>query len=243
MRAIPRQPLPEATRDYLDAPKRRVDLRKPRREQAEEADRLWENFGSRRLVHRDNVEATLRDMNGGSGRCMYCEDDRARQIDHFTPVQLRPELVLTWENLNWSCGPCNNRKRERFSVHLLNPTAPGFDPDRHFTFNKHNGRWCPCSASGVVSADIYGLDDPDLCNARRAAFITFQVLIRAYRDERDAGSAHARLYANAMKETKVLRSVFTLILRLHRSGNPGGMLEPATVDALNRYGEDISSWL
>ena len=62
------------------------------------------------------VRDLLRSMCRGPNRCMYCEDSSADQIDHFRPKDFYPDRVFDWGNDIWSCGRCNRRKSNRFSI-------------------------------------------------------------------------------------------------------------------------------
>lgn len=44
-------------------------------------------------------------------------------VDHFLPKAIYPELVYEWTNYIWSCKPCNQLKKEFYSLNypLLNP--------------------------------------------------------------------------------------------------------------------------
>ena len=62
------------------------------------------------------VRNVLRSMCRGPNRCMYCVDSSADQIDHFRPKDFYPDRVFDWGNYIWSCGRCNRRKSNRFSI-------------------------------------------------------------------------------------------------------------------------------
>ncbi|HLK56616.1 MAG TPA: hypothetical protein VKU00_08630 [Chthonomonadaceae bacterium] len=62
------------------------------------------------------IRDTLQKMCPGTGRCVYCEDNMADEIDHFQPKDIYPELVFAWENFLYACGPCNGPKSNRYAV-------------------------------------------------------------------------------------------------------------------------------
>ena len=68
------------------------------------------------------VRATLVLMCAGARRCNYCEDSVADEVEHVWPKDLYPELVFTWSNYVYACGPCNGRKNNKFAVFV---TATG----------------------------------------------------------------------------------------------------------------------
>jgi uncharacterized protein (TIGR02646 family) len=62
------------------------------------------------------VRTKLTEMCSGIGRCMYCEDAPADEVEHHRPKDLYPELVFVWRNYLYACGPCNGPKNNRFAV-------------------------------------------------------------------------------------------------------------------------------
>src|SRR5271156_7017235 len=62
------------------------------------------------------VRAALATMCSGARRCCYCEDSCADEIEHIKPKHLYPELVFTWHNYVYACGPCNGPKNNRFRI-------------------------------------------------------------------------------------------------------------------------------
>jgi hypothetical protein len=71
-------------------------------------------------------------------KCMYCETrvshSQYGDIDHQIPVSLRPDLVVDWLNLGYSCEKCNNNKGDYWDEHfpLVNPYIE--DPSQFLTF-------------------------------------------------------------------------------------------------------------
>jgi len=94
---------------------------------------LWNR--ARRSKAMQVVEETLRRMGGRRQRCMFCEDSRGTDIDHFWPKVPYPERTFVWENLLWVCAGCNRKKGPRFVLDdqgtplLIDPTAE--DPWNH----------------------------------------------------------------------------------------------------------------
>jgi uncharacterized protein (TIGR02646 family) len=64
----------------------------------------------------DQVKKTLATMCSGSGRCAYCEDSAASEVEHVRPKSLYPEATFSWPNYVFACGPCNRPKSNRFAV-------------------------------------------------------------------------------------------------------------------------------
>jgi 5-methylcytosine-specific restriction endonuclease McrA len=71
------------------------------------------------------VRTKLTEMCSGIGRCMYCEDAPADEVEHHRPKDLYPELVFVWRNYLYACGPCNGPKNNRFARHRPDDPAVG----------------------------------------------------------------------------------------------------------------------
>ena len=69
----------------------------------------------------------LRTMSGPGERCMFCSGSESSQIEHFRPKAIFPALAMTWENLLWACGICNQSKRDQFPPDTQ-PGAPIINP-------------------------------------------------------------------------------------------------------------------
>ncbi len=75
------------------------------------------------------IVEVLRRMTGKRERCMYCEDSRGTDIEHFWPKEPYPEKSFKWVNLLWACAGCNRVKGARFPLDssgeplLIDPTA------------------------------------------------------------------------------------------------------------------------
>ncbi len=116
MLRVPERSLPEPAAERLREYQRDVDAVEVY------ADRVAAGKGSFRSRNRKTnrtlrtIREILKAMCGGTGRCMYCEDSMADEIEHFKPKDLYPEAVFLWPNLLYACGPCNGTKRNRFYV-------------------------------------------------------------------------------------------------------------------------------
>jgi hypothetical protein len=103
-------------------------------------------------------------------KCMYCETHVSHaqygDIDHFVPVAVRPELVVSWANLGFTCERCNTNKGdywdERFP--LVNPYAE--DPSDFLMFAGPIAVQRPGSLRGKVTIERIGLNRAELI-ARR----------------------------------------------------------------------------
>jgi uncharacterized protein (TIGR02646 family) len=103
------------------------------------------------------IALVLAGIAGPRERCMYCEDSRGTDIEHFRPQSLYPDQVFRWLNFLWICAACNRSKGDRFPCDafgeplLLDPTLD--EPWDHLFFDSDTGeitaRWE--SATGVES--------------------------------------------------------------------------------------------
>ena len=62
------------------------------------------------------VRAQLERMCTSPGRCAWCEDSEAGEIDHIRPKALYPGETFSWPNLLRSCGGCNRAKGGKFAL-------------------------------------------------------------------------------------------------------------------------------
>ena len=62
------------------------------------------------------VRARLEQMSASPGRCGWCEDSEAGEIDHIRPKALFPDQTFAWRNFLRVCTPCNRSKGDRFSI-------------------------------------------------------------------------------------------------------------------------------
>jgi 5-methylcytosine-specific restriction endonuclease McrA len=113
---IRRRSLPREAREGLARYQAEIDAIATYPAKVEHAkSRLEARNNSRNRVFRV-VRETLRLMCPGPLRCMYCEDSRADEVEHFQPKDLYPELVLIWKNFLYACGTCNGIKSNQFAV-------------------------------------------------------------------------------------------------------------------------------
>lgn len=114
MLRVPDRYLPESAAERLRAYQQEIDAVEDYADRVVEAKRQFRN--RRNSPTLQEVRRALQTMCGGIRRCMYCEDSRADEIEHFRPRDLYPEAVFLWPNLLFACGPCNGNKRNRFLV-------------------------------------------------------------------------------------------------------------------------------
>ncbi len=134
MRRIVRTPLAPRLRRYLDRKQREVDSGRP-------VDVVWKR--ARRTRSMAAVYTHLSSMAGSRERCMYCQDSRGVDIDHFWPKADYPERTFVWENLVLACSGCNRPKGRVFGFDaqgiplLIDPTVT--DPWDHLFYDSRTG--------------------------------------------------------------------------------------------------------
>lgn len=55
-------------------------------------------------------------------RCVYCDDARGADVDHFAPIDHDHTQAFSWDNHLWSCPECNRRKSTKFPIAAGEPT-------------------------------------------------------------------------------------------------------------------------
>lgn len=132
MRRLTRPPLEPALQGYLDRMQDRIPA-------SQDIAALWR--AQRKTIRMKAVARVLAAITGRRERCMYCEDSRGTDIEHFRPKNFYRDYVFRWSNLLWICAACNRAKGARFPCDvegvplLIDPTAEEpwaylvFDPD------------------------------------------------------------------------------------------------------------------
>lgn len=134
MRKFTRIPLPPRYQRNLARFQTRVNV-------GQSATKLWES--ARRTRTMSQVHDTLERMTGDRSRCMFCEDSRGTDIEHFWPKSRFPEKTFLWGNLLLACTGCNRKKGKKFDVDpagrplLIDPTAE--DPWDFLYFDSETG--------------------------------------------------------------------------------------------------------
>jgi HNH endonuclease len=104
-------------------------------------------------------------------KCMYCESlvshAQYGDIDHYVPVSVRPDLVVSWVNLGFSCERCNNNKGDYWDARLplVNPYAE--DPSDFLMFAGPIAVQKPGSLRGRVTIERIGLNRDELIARRK----------------------------------------------------------------------------
>lgn len=108
--------LPHDVSEALSEYQREVDAKARYSDRVDLARRLFGSRNDKRNPTFAAIRLALRSLCRGPGRCMYCEDSAADEIEHFYPKNLYPEFTFVWANYLYSCGPCNGPKSQWFAV-------------------------------------------------------------------------------------------------------------------------------
>ncbi len=132
MRYHKRQDVPERARKYLVRKQAEVDG-------GADARQTWDS--ARRTKSMREVAKVLRSIVGRRNRCMYCEDSRATDIDHYRPLAHFRGHTFQWLNHLWICADCNRTKGDSFDLAtdgsplLLDPTVD--EPWKFLYYDSH----------------------------------------------------------------------------------------------------------
>jgi 5-methylcytosine-specific restriction endonuclease McrA len=108
---------------------------------ATDIDAAWASARGTKTMAR--VFDVLRSMAGTTARCMFCEDSRGTDIEHFWPRAVHRKRAFRWANFLLACSGCNALKGARFPRDLngrpllINPTIE--NPWDHLHFDHHTG--------------------------------------------------------------------------------------------------------
>jgi uncharacterized protein (TIGR02646 family) len=115
------------------------------------------------------ITGHLKSMCGIGSRCMFCSGSEASNVEHFRPKSLFPTLAMTWNNLLWICGICNQAKGDAFRTEADNVAIlidPTLEDVWDFFFVDEYGnltaRWNPglnrIDPRAKETMDAFGLD-------------------------------------------------------------------------------------
>lgn len=139
-----------------------------------EAERRYNN--ARRTQWFLPVIESLLQIAGEAGCCMFCSWSEGNQVEHYRPIAKDHHLALTWENLLWACGICNQNKGNRFPLEpdqiLINPVDEDvwsfFFIDQYGELTARFNRGLNASEPRSISTmNIVGLDRERLQRSRR----------------------------------------------------------------------------
>jgi uncharacterized protein (TIGR02646 family) len=244
MRKLTRRPLSPKTLATLEARTERVRAA-AEEARAAEVERLWNMKAGAAF---DEIRAALEAMASGRERCMYCEDNKGTDIEHFRPKRHYPEYAFEWNNYLLACSHCNsNEKRDQFPLDehgrplLIDPTSE--DPDEHLRLIPSSGKLQGRTPKGTESIRVFGLSRPDLERGREDAWNTLVLALIPY-------YALARHQGANQTTQKLLNcicrgqfsSVLWYLLRVSRSPLAATALReyPGCLAALREFGDELA---
>jgi uncharacterized protein (TIGR02646 family) len=247
MRFLQRKALAPATEAFLSERTAEVKRRRTPRTKKEHAAKLWGQRRSKEAAAAfKDVQKKLASMGSGLERCMYCEDSKGTDIEHFWPKAAYPERAFLWANYLWACSHCNsNEKREQFPLDaknqplLINPTED--DPLNHLLLITETGDFDGLSEKGIESMRVFGLNRRELSHGRQNAWPVLLELILRFAQRRAVGDrAKAEKIEQAVRQYP-FSSVLHHLLDVYGRESTRGNLGADIVEALDAYPE-ILSW-
>lgn len=170
---------------------------------------------SRARTPRDRVKQLLESMAHGAARCMYCDDSRGTDIDHFQPLAQAPSRTFVWPNHLLACSHCNsNVKRDQYPLGadgaclLVDPTAD--DPAEHLFLLPKSGEYVHHTDKGRETIRVFGLNRPDLVKGRQNAFFSACAVLHTWHVLHEDGDPAAHRYAQALLESPFVDVVYTV---------------------------------
>jgi 5-methylcytosine-specific restriction endonuclease McrA len=107
--------LSAATQSHLQTKQQAIDGEADYPARRRRAQRDWKGRDNDNVPFRE-IKKNLTDMCHGPGRCGYCEDSEANQIEHIQPKSLYPEATFSWTNYLYVCSGCNQPKLDHYAV-------------------------------------------------------------------------------------------------------------------------------
>lgn len=222
--------------------------------------------GARRTEKVQLAYDTLVRMNGCLGeRCVFCEHDRAYEIDHFIPISLAPLQTFDWDNHFLSCSGCNSRnKRSRYSsgsgplTSTVSAEFIDFVPNGRSTYSipagtlpvnpceedprSHlrpliSGEMAMYTPEGVWTVELFGLDDRRLIEQRKQVWDIQPRWISDYASHRQQGDGYRALeYARKIVKSPC-RSVLREVVEMAQGDQAIAFGLEGVKDAINDWPE------
>lgn len=187
---------------------------------------------------KSHVRTGLESMARGALRCMYCDDSRGTDIDHFEPLERAPLRAFAWLNHLLACSFCNsNVKRHQYPVSaegaclLVDPTAE--DPAAHLRLMLMTGTYDPLSPKGQATIEVFGLNRADLVKGRRDAFVRARSNLRDWHNLRRNADPEAGRVAQALLDSPFIDVVHAMTQL--KPGVAPTVVGQSTAPALNAW--------
>ncbi len=137
------------------------------------------------------------------GKCAYCEQESAKDIEHYFPKSAYPDRMFRWENFLWACKNCDTEKLDEFPVDPQGNAVlihPGRDePFDYFLWDFLSGKMVlhpdPARRERArQTRDLLRLDQFSIADERRNKFENVRYLLaRLVKEEPVAEDTIARL--------------------------------------------------
>lgn len=75
-------------------------------------DPSWKSFRGTKAGQR--VASVLADA--FHGKCAYCEQESAKDVEHYFPKSVFPGRMFLWDNFLWACKNCDTEKLDEFPL-------------------------------------------------------------------------------------------------------------------------------
>ncbi|MFD8525389.1 HNH endonuclease [Streptomyces capillispiralis] len=195
---------------------------------------------TRAKAAKNHVREALESMTRGAVRCMYCDDNRGTDIDHFQPLENAPLRAFEWPNHLLACSWCNsNAKRSLYPVDadgvclLVDPSAE--DPAGHLRLLLKSGLYEPVAKSvkGSETIRVFGLNRSELVKGRMDAFYRSRSMLRDWHLRCQDADPDANRVAQALLDSPFIDVVYAMI-RL-KPAVAGVVVGPETVPALEAW--------
>lgn len=111
--------IPDRIATYLNQLQQEIDQLPVYAERVEKAKASWNNKSSTKEGEEvfAQVREALQALCSGGGRCHYCENSTADEIEHVWPKTFFPEKAFRWDNYLYACGACNGTfKNDQFPL-------------------------------------------------------------------------------------------------------------------------------
>ncbi len=221
-------PLERRWQRWLDRWALEIDSEPDLQHRVELAKRTWSSRSSTKTLRATRY--ALREAGPGLGRCTWCEDNRAEDIDHVRPKSIFPHRCYDHANFVGACAGCNREKGDCAGVlsadgdvQALTAPAPRGHPDqlalidprseepsRWLTVDLETGILAPRPRLGTAdrararyTINTLGLNHRRLPQARRVAVDNYRARLERYISTKDRGASRAELEQHRVELTRL----------------------------------------
>ncbi|MCP4698318.1 MAG: hypothetical protein GY862_15905 [Gammaproteobacteria bacterium] len=199
MRKVTRLSLESWVREELATEQEMVDS-------GENVATAWKNARARNMGK--SLFSVLEEMAGKRCRCMYCNDSRGTDIEHFRPKAVYIAYAFDWNNMLLVCTGCNRKKSDTFPVDdkdnplLIDPSLD--DPWRHLVFIPQTGelasRWndetekWDIKGEATINPELLPLNIESVSRGRQKTFRNLKHAVERFCEQIKAGQDEQTAY-------------------------------------------------